>query len=336
MTRNSRTNRPGAPFESALDVRQELMRGLEVAVNDLRQLNAGQRRREFISFAALWIAGIVLSAFGHRTEYPTDAWLLSITGVICSAVALNAFVLLLHEGMHQTLSADPRWNRAASVLLGATVLISFSAYRVLHTRHHDYLGDRRDPDDYHNYTDKVWLVWLLHFVRLGLGSLLYLFLIPTLAVKHGTARERRNIFEEYLFLGLVYAVILNCLPFATLAIYWLAPLLVVGFMVAVRGLTQHGITDVEDPYLASRTLVAHPLVAFCLLNENYHLEHHLFPEVPSYRLAKLHELIWPRLPYVVTGRSYLGFIACFLRATLKLDERPIGFQRLKQGHAVRT
>ena len=312
MSRNFKNNRQGTPFESTLDVRHELMRGLEAAVNDLGQLDAGQRWREFACFASLWLAGIVISTFGHRTDSPTDAWLLSIAGVICSAVALNAFVLLLHEGMHQTLSADARWNRAASVLLGATVLVSFSAYRVLHTRHHNYLGDRRDPDDYHNYTDKLWLVWLLHFVRLGLGSLLYLFL------------------------GLVYAVILIWLPFATLATYWLVPLLVVGLMVAVRGLTQHGITDVGDPYLASRTLVAHPLVAFCLLNENYHLEHHLFPEVPSYRLAELHDLIWPRLPYVVTGRSYLGFIAYFLRATLKLDERPIGFQRLKHGHAVRT
>ncbi len=312
------------------------MRGLEAAVNDLGQLDAGQRWREFACFAALWLAGFVLSAIGHRTEYPTDAWLLSIAGLICSAVALNAFVLLLHEGMHQTLSADARWNRAASVLLCATVFVSFSAYRVLHTRHHNYLGDRRDPDDYHNYTDKLWLVWLLHLVRLGFGSLLYLFLIPALAVKHGTAREHRHIIEKHVFLGLGYAVILNCLPFATLARYWLVLLLVVGVMVAVRGLTQHGITDGGDPYLASRTLVPHPLVAFCLLNENYHLEHHLFPEVPGYRLAKLHDLIWPRLPYVVTGRSYLGFIACFLRATLKFDERPIGFQRLKHGHTVRT
>jgi len=336
MSRNSQNIDKGTPSESTSDIRHELMRGLEAQVYDLRQLNAAQRWCEVGSFAALWLAGVVFSTFGHHTDYPTDAWLLSIAGMICSAVALNAFVLLLHEGMHQTLSADALWNRAASVLLGATVLMSFSAYRVLHTRHHDYLGDQRDPDDYHSYTDKVWLVWLLHFVRLGLGSLLYLFLIPILAVKYGTARERRHIFEEYLFLGLVYAVILNWLPFVTLARYWLVPLLVVGLMVAVRGLTQHGITDVTDPYLASRTLVAHPLVAFCLLNENYHLEHHLFPEVPSYRLARLHELIWPRLPYVVTGRSYLGFIACFLRATLKLDERPIGFQRLKQGHAVRT
>jgi fatty acid desaturase len=205
----------------------------------------------------------------------------------------------------------------------------------MHTRHHDYLGDRRDPDEYRNYTDKRWLVWLLHFVRLGFGSPLYLFLIPCFAIKYGSLRERRDIVEEYLLLTAVYLALFYLLPFAALARFWLAPLLIVGFMVTVRGFSQHGITDTGDPYLASRTLTPHPLVAFCLLHENYHLEHHLFPEVPSYHLADLHELIWPRFPYVVTGRSYLGFIGCFLRATLKLDERPIGFQRLQSDHAMR-
>jgi hypothetical protein len=68
----------------------------------------------------------------------------------------------------------------------------------------------------------------------------------------------------------------------------------------------------------------HPVVAFCLLNENYHLEHHLFPEVPSYHLRELHELLWPRLPRAVTGQSYVGFLLRFLRATWRLDETPIG------------
>jgi fatty acid desaturase len=67
-------------------------------------------------------------------------------------------------------------------------------------------------------------------------------------------------------------------------------------------------------------------VGFFLLHENYHLEHHLFPEVPSYHLPRLHRLIWLRLPRVVSGRSYLGFLARFLRATPRLDETPIGLE----------
>jgi fatty acid desaturase len=102
------------------------------------------------------------------------------------------------------------------------------------------------------------------------------------------------------------------------------PLLLVGSLTAIRGFTQHGITEAADPYLASRTMLPNPIVAFFLLNENYHLEHHLFPEVPSYHLPKLHQLIWWRLPRAVSGTSYLAFLAAFLKATPRMDETPIG------------
>jgi fatty acid desaturase len=107
-------------------------------------------------------------------------------------------------------------------------------------------------------------------------------------------------------------------------VVWFVPLLLMGALTAIRGFTQHGITEASDPYLASRTMLPSPMVAFFLLNENYHLEHHLFPEVPSYHLPALHELIWPKLPRAVSGTSYLAFLAAFLRATPRMDETPIG------------
>ena len=94
-----------------------------------------------------------------------------------------------------------RWNWMASVLLGSTFLMSFSAYRVLHLRHHRYLGDPRDPDDYHNYSRSRPLVWCLHFVRLTMGPVLYVCLIPVLALKHGSLAQRKLIGIEYTLLA---------------------------------------------------------------------------------------------------------------------------------------
>jgi fatty acid desaturase len=210
------------------------------------------------------------------------------------------------------------------VALGAPALISFTAYRVMHTRHHDHLGTEDDPDDYHNYSGRRGVVWALHYVRLTAGCVLYLLAIPFLAFRQGSASERRAIVAEYAILAAVYALALAVIPFSLLAAAWLVPLLLVAVMVQVRGFTQHGITDAHDPFLASRSIEAHPVVAFLLLNENYHLEHHLFPEVPSYHLPALHRAIWDRLPRAVSGTSYLGFLGRFLRATLTLDETPIG------------
>jgi fatty acid desaturase len=247
-----------------------------------------------------------------------------IAGIAITAIGLNTFPLLMHEGMHGVLFPGRRTNWLASVMLGSVFLMSFSAYRVLHLRHHRYLGDPRDPDDYHNYSRSRPMVWFLHFVRLTLGPLLYLFLIPLLALKYGSAAQRKLVCVEYTLLLAIYSAVIRLFPARELLLVWFVPLLAMGALTAIRGFTQHGITEAADPYLASRTMLPHPLVAFLLLNENYHLEHHLFPEVPSYHLPALHRLIWPKLPRAVSGRSYLAFLGAFLKAAPRMDETPIG------------
>jgi fatty acid desaturase len=93
------------------------------------------------------------------------------------------------------------------------------------------------------------------------------------------------------------------------------------FFPLMWGFTQHGIADAHDPFLASRSMRPNRLVSFLLLHENLHLEHHLFPEIPSYNLAKVHGLIEPRLPRAVVGRSYLAFVGRFIAATFR-RQRP--------------
>jgi fatty acid desaturase len=310
-------------LQATMAARAGLARGHEVELAALTAQDWRKRARELLCFGSVCAGGVWLTIAGMmNSRLPLTA-----VGIAITAIALNAFVLLMHDGMHGALFSTPRRNWAGSVLLGSTFLMSFTAYRVLHTRHHKFLGDPRDPDDYHNYIRHPALVWALHFVRLTVGSLLYVMAIPILAIKFGTEEERRGILVEYGIQLTIYSVVLRFVPGTILFFAWLIPLLIVGSMVAIRGFTQHGITDATDPYIASRTILPHPLVGFLLLHENYHLEHHLFPEVPSYHLTELHRLVWPQLPRAVSGRGYLRFLAKFLRATPRLDETPIGLVR---------
>lgn len=272
---------------------------------------------------ALWGLGLVLAALAAgQTGAAQTA--LRVGAIGASALALNAFVLLMHEGMHGVLFRDRKVNRWVSVLLGASVGMSFTAYRVLHTLHHDHLGSDDDPDDYHAYTRSPAVFWLLQGVRLTVGAVIYLFAIPLLAWRRGTRRDRRRIGQEYLVLPLIWAAAFWLVPWPVLLWGWLLPLPVVAAMVQIRGLTQHGLTERHDALLSSRTVRPHPVVAFFLLNENYHLEHHLFPEVPSYHLPALHRAIWAHLPRACEGTSYLGFLADFARRSVRLDETPVG------------
>jgi fatty acid desaturase len=314
-----------ATSASCQNARALVLEGIEDRVADLRKLKIPERLTDLAVFPVLWIVGAALAITAVRLM-PADVprYFLIGIGVVLSAIAINAFVLLMHEGMHGTLFANPFWNRWISVALGFTVLMSFTAYQVMHLRHHAYLGDPRDPDDYANYTTRPLRLWLMHLVRLAAGAFLYLLFIPVLGLRNGTPEQRRRILVEYALLGVTVVGVAWLVPGDVLLWGWGLPVVLVGYMTNVRGFTQHGIADASDPFTASRTMKPHPLVAFCLLNENYHLEHHLFPEVPSYHLRSLHDLIWPRLPRAVVGRSYLGFLMRFLRATLTLDRTPIG------------
>jgi fatty acid desaturase len=318
-----RGDAPAAPLHAA--ARRQLARGLEVELAALRGLDSRRRMAEISFFVTLFVAGTILDAWGYGAG--RAGWshtFARIAGTLGAAVAINAFILLMHEGMHGTLFAAGRANRWTSVALGATFCLSFTAYRVLHQRHHRYLGDPRDPDDYGNYTSNRLLLWAMHYMRLLVGVYVYIVMIPILACRHGSPADRRDVLIEYLVLAAVYATAFAIVPGGILLFFWLIPLVIAAHMTAVRGFTQHGIAEAHDPLLASRSIQANRVVAFCLLHENYHLEHHLFPEIPSYHLAEVHRLIWPRLPRAVTGRSYLGFLLRFFAATLRMDETPIG------------
>ena len=315
-------------ISSHIEARRMMMQGFETELNALRRLNLEKRIHEMLFFLALWVVSITLNYIGYQSTASYLQYGFIIMGTIGTAIAVNTFILFLHEGMHNTLFTSRFWNRWASAALGWVFCISFTAYKVMHTRHHNYLGDPRDPDDYQNYLKNKPLLWIMHYERLILGPYLYIFVIPMLALRYGSSIERRHVIEEYIALISVYILVSLIVPANLLLYLWFLPLVLTAHMTAIRGLTQHGITNAQDPFIASRSIQANRVVAFFLLNENFHLEHHLFPEIPSYNLAQVHKLIWPRLPRVVTGTSYLAFLFKFFVASLKMDEKPIGFTDL--------
>jgi fatty acid desaturase len=73
-------------------------------------------------------------------------------------------------------------------------------------------------------------------------------------------------------------------------------------------LTQHaGLAEnLWDHRLSTRTVMLGPVLGFLYLNMQYHIEHHIFPQVPFYNLPKLHELVKDQMP-----RPYAGLWDCY-------------------------
>jgi fatty acid desaturase len=321
-----------APHAAAtLKARQQLSAGLETDIAVLRRLRPARRVAEIGFFALLWIAAIAIGiAAIDRAGW--TVWALRLFALLGAAVALNAFYLLSHEGHHHLLFRRQAINHFANLLLCVPLLHSPSAYRVLHELHHRHLGGPGDPDEYRNYTASARLRWALQWVRLTIGTLVYMPLIPIVAWRRASREDRRWIAWEYAAMSAVWLLVFAELPLRVLLQVWLIPGVLVGYISAVRALAQHALTDAQDPLLASRSVRSNPIVAFCLLNENYHLEHHLFPEIPSYNLPRLHTLLRSRLPHNVEARSYSAFLAGFVDRFLRGDESMMGFRRHDRLH----
>ncbi|MEO8678336.1 MAG: fatty acid desaturase [Vicinamibacterales bacterium] len=311
---------------ATLVARQQLSQGLEEQIAALRVQRVPRRVAEIAFFSMLWVAGIALGVAGLAAAGSLE-WPLRMLGIGAAALALNAFYLLSHDGHHHLLFRDRRANHAANMALCVPLLHSPTSYRVLHDLHHRFLGGPGDPDEYRNYTSNARLRWALHWVRLTIGTLVYMPLIPIVAWRRAGSADRRRMALELSAMAAVWIAVFSSVPIRVLLQVWLIPGVVVGYISAVRAVAQHALTPEGDPLLASRSVQSNAVVSFFLLNENYHLEHHLFPEVPSYHLPRLRALLRSRLPHSVEAPSYSRFLAGFVGRFLHGDESPLGVHR---------
>src|SRR5262249_23233403 len=118
----------------------------------------------------------------------------------------------------------------------------------------------------------------------------------------------------------IFAVVVAaCIAFGSIlpAMYIGLPSFYGAFMAIFFGLTQHaGLTeDVLDHRLNSRTVYMNPIFRFLYWNMNYHVEHHMFPMVPSYARPRLHAAIKDDGPpaYRSTVEAYREIVPTLLR-----------------------
>lgn len=239
-------------------------------------------------------------------------WWAALPGYLLAAVSLHGISLFTHEAVHGVLCRNRRLNHLFGALCAWPVLQNFAAYRVLHLEHHTNLGVEGDPDHYENYTGRRWLIYAMHWGRLIAGYPAYLVAIPFLAFRQGTRRDRIWLSVEVIGAASLLVTACLVLPTVWLVHGWLIPMAIINTLVNIRGMTQHTLlAEADDVVRGTRTILGDPLLRFFMMNENYHLEHHLYPRVPWYRLPALHAALRQQLdaldaPFVPSYRSFVG------------------------------
>lgn len=271
----------------------------------------------FASFVLLYAVSCAVIVTVTGAVSGPWSWLVCIPFYLVAAGSLHGVSLFTHEAVHGVLSSNHAVNRAAGIACALPVMQNYSAYKVLHLRHHKHLGNEGDPDHYDNYSSWTWVVFSAHWIRLIVGYPIYLVMIPILGWRQGRPVDRRWILFEVALLGAAVAAVLwSPIGWSALLHCWLIPMIIINTFVNIRGMSQHTfLEEPDDPVQGTRSILTNAVTEYFMCNENYHLEHHLFPRVPWYNLKPLHgaikqQLVERKAPFV---RSYFEFVREFVR-----------------------
>jgi fatty acid desaturase len=258
-------------------------------------------------FPAMWIATAVVMSI-----WPN--WWIRLPGYVIIGTAIHAMAVLTHEASHYSMFRSRRWDRWVGFLMGAPVFVSHTAYRVLHNYHHKYTREDEDPDEFNNVTRSRFLLSLLFYSWLIIGTPVYLIHVTVTGLVRGSWRDRFDIITEYvLLIGMFGGGFLVARHFGRLDILlhcWALPMIIAMVFGNVRSWAEHTMTLPGDPLTRTRTVRSNRLVSFLMCNLNYHLEHHLCPGIPWYNLPKMHRLLLDeyRRANSFVYNSYLRFL----------------------------
>ncbi|WP_198333414.1 fatty acid desaturase family protein [Psychrobacter aquimaris] len=197
-------------------------------------------------------------------------WLLAL---VATFFFFTAALRQAHDCYHRTLGVGRLATELMLFFLSITMLCSTHAIRHTHLNHHrDPLGD---SDVEGNWARLPWYQAIL-------GGGIFSMAIQWFGLTHGSRRNRILVAFDML---LIFAVI--AIAFITMhpiLMYHVLVMILANTMVGFFAVwsVHHGCDDVV--YARSER---HPLINLLTFNLLYHIEHHLFPAVPTNHLPKL-------------------------------------------------
>lgn len=246
---------------------------------------------------------LIVGAFALAINWPNPLTLI-VTVLVLGGRQLGLEVLN-HDCAHSVMFTSRRVNELVGQwLCGGPVNTSLQRYRAYHLGHHRHAGTEKDPD---LYLAQMYPVPAQSMRRKLLRDVTGRTGMRDTWRQLKVLRLRRNapfIVTHLIMLG---ALTTAGAPWAYL-LWWAGYWFVYPAVTRIRYMGEHGVCldyASEDPRENTSSTIASWWERLLVAPNrvNYHLEHHLLPSVPLYRL--------PRLQRLLRGRNYYGGKDCF-------------------------
>ena len=182
-----------------------------------------------------------------------------------------------------------------------------------HSLHHSYTASV-DPHDYEVdgsiFAKHTFLSFILNFIP-GIGFFTIHKSLYVEIIKHALG-IRTDVMEDCIpedkindCINSSRIFVLLWITIIAVSIYFSTFLPIFLFLIpkffginGIWGVTQHmGLKEsAKDHRLSTRSVRLNPIFSFIYWKMEYHIEHHMFPMIPSYNLPKLYEVIKDQMP----------------------------------------
>lgn len=293
-----------------------------IEASTLKRLSRLSPWRTAVAVAADW----AVIALAIMVSEWSGNWLVYLVCLPIIAGGMHGLGALTHEFAHYRFTANKKLNDAIGDLFTAwPLLATTSGYRRNHLAHHRYTNTDKDPD---------WVVKLgtrqFTFPQEMRFALLHVlgYFVGVNSIRDMRAALNRIQSDDvtpaaYKIARLSYylAILAVLVAFGwwqEALLYWAVPYLTLFFLfLYIRVVAEHfGPTLAHDGEMTNtRTVIPLPFEAwfFAPHGLNYHLEHHLYPSVPFYRLGELHEVLMRNDEFAARAHITHGYATGLLR-----------------------
>lgn len=257
-----------------------------------------------------------LDIFALVTIVVYRSYVADFLSAVLTALVIGAFMFrsfsMMHEAVHGTLSENTKANNALGWIYGVFCALPFRAWRQVHLDHHLWTGNLdRDPSmklvrDHRDgvspttsMQNRLWRAWLPYLAWRQQVVFWQKSIQQTWQSQNRWAFAK-VVSQAVIIVGALVSAAITLGLWPTVGGVFLYLLLVelVNFPHHLELPQRHGSFRVaaSDQYRFARTcLYPKWFSKYVLLNFNYHIEHHLYPNLPCDQLAKAHGMVRPTL-----------------------------------------
>lgn len=299
------------------DVQQSGQRRLKVSpagedagvINDeMRRLMIADGRKHLLfalpylfSYFACWAVTLV-----------TDNLAIKIGTALVMSNQLYLLFILHHDCVHFAAFRSRRLNVLLGRIYALFLVKTFTATLETHRRHHTFLGDpEKDPDD-RFFAGGIRWVWVRYWQNFSWHTYLSL-------TQYGPRVRRAVLVEQLINLAFWAAVHLVFYQLGMLRealfIFWIPAAMIILVVGPVTRAYEHLPLAHYSPDDPRRFDIGHNTVTVTSrvlglfwANITYHVEHHSYPRIPFYRLARVHALLHSSAdePYLLSPYTLYG------------------------------